>query len=78
LAVLSEDTTDCLALANTAILMRLIDELIERGAITRSTTVFEDAVCDLQGCPERSARVDDAVRLIRRELMPRILGSPIG
>jgi len=53
--MLSEDTTDCLALANTAILMRLIDELMERGAIARSTTVFEDAVCDLQGCPERSA-----------------------
>ena len=72
--MLSEDTADCLALANTAILMRLIDELIERGAIARSTTVFEDAVCDLQGCPERSARIDDTVRLIRKELMPRILG----
>ena len=56
--------------------MRLIDELIERGAIARSTTVFEDAVCDLQGCSERSARIDDAVRLIRKELMPRILGLP--
>ena len=70
--MLSEDTADCLALANTAILMRLI----ERGAIARSTTVFEDAVCDLQGCPERSARIGDAVRLIRKELMPRILGLP--
>lgn len=74
--MLSEDTADCLALANTAILMRLIDELIECGAIARSTTVFEDAVRDLQGCPEPSSRVDDAVRLIRKELMPRILGSP--
>ena len=74
--MLSEDTADCLALANTAILMQLIDELIERGAIARSTTVFEDAVCDLQGCPERSAQIDDAVRLIRKELMPRILGLP--
>ena len=54
--MLGEDATDCLALANTAILMRLIDELIERGAIARSTTLFEDAVCDLQGCPERRAR----------------------
>jgi len=50
----------------------------ELRAGARSTTVFEDAVCDLQGCPERSARVDDAVRLIRKELMPRVLGSPIG
>jgi hypothetical protein len=70
--MLSEDTSDCLALANTAILMRLVDELIERGAISRATTIFEDAVCDLQGCPERSTRVDDAIRLIRKELMPRL------
>jgi hypothetical protein len=30
-------------------------------------------VTDLQGCLERSARVDDAIRLIRKELMPRLL-----
>ena len=71
--MLSEDTTDCLALANTAILMRLIDELIERGAVARSTTVFEDAVCDLQGCPERSARVGPRSR--RSPRSPRS-GSP--
>jgi hypothetical protein len=73
--MLSEDTADCLALANTAVLMRLIEELIECGAIARSTTLLQNAVTDLQGCPEHSARVDDAVLLIRKELMPRILGS---
>ncbi|MGH6826248.1 hypothetical protein [Methyloceanibacter sp.] len=71
--MLSEDTHDCLALANTAILMRLIDELIECGAVARPTAVLQNAVSDLQGCPERSARVDDAIRLIRKELMPRLL-----
>jgi len=28
-------TADCLALANTAILIRLIEQLVERGAIAR-------------------------------------------
>jgi hypothetical protein len=73
LAMLSEDTTDCLALANTAILMRLIEELIDCGAIARPTALLRNAVSDLQGCPERSARVDDAIGLIRKELMPRLL-----
>jgi len=71
--MLSEDTTDCLALANTAILMRLIEELIDCGAIARPTPLLQNAVSDLQGCPERSARVDDAIGLIRKELMPRLL-----
>jgi hypothetical protein len=48
-----------LALANTAILMRLIEELIDCGAIARPTALLQNAVSDLQGCPERSARVDD-------------------
>lgn len=39
--MLSEDTTDCLALSNTATLMRLIEELAERGAVARST----DRIC---------------------------------
>ena len=33
--MLSEDTTDCLALSNTATLMRLIEELAEPGAVAR-------------------------------------------
>ena len=51
--MLSEDTADCLALANTAILMRLIEELIESGAVARPTALLQNAVSDLQGCPER-------------------------
>jgi hypothetical protein len=42
--MLSEDTADCLALANIAILMRLIEELIERGAVARPTLLLQDAV----------------------------------
>jgi hypothetical protein len=49
--MLSEDTADCLALANTAILMRLIEQLIERGAVARPTLLLQDAVTDLEGCP---------------------------
>lgn len=62
-----------MALANTAMLMRLIEELIDCGAIARPTPLLQNAVSDLQGCPERSARVDDAIGLIRKELMPRLL-----
>jgi hypothetical protein len=38
-------TADCLAIANTAILMRLVEELIASGVITRpvATTVLKDA-----------------------------------
>ena len=71
--MLSEDTADCLALAKTAILMRLIEELIECGAVARPTALLQNAVIDLQGYREPSARVDDAIRLIRKELMPRLL-----
>jgi len=73
--MLREDTADCLALANTAILMRLIEELTERGAIARPSALLEDAVSDLESCPEFSTRVEDAIRLIRKELMPRLAGS---
>jgi len=47
--MLSEDTADCLALAKTAILMRLIEELIECGAVARPTALLQNAVTDLQG-----------------------------
>lgn len=50
--MLNEDTTDCLALSNTATLMRLID---------RGRSLHRQ---NLQDCPERSARVDDAIQLI--------------
>jgi hypothetical protein len=73
--MLSEDTADCLALANTAILLRLIEELVERGVVARPGALLQNAVSDLQACSELSTRVDDAVRLIRNELMPILLGA---
>jgi hypothetical protein len=65
-------TADCLALANTAILMRLIEQLIEHSAIARpiASTLLQDAVSDLQKCPDASRTVE-AVAIIRNELMPR-------
>jgi hypothetical protein len=74
--MLNGETADCLVLANTAILMQLIEELIEHGVIARSgaSALFRDAASDLESCPERSIRVDDAIRIIRKELMPGIVG----
>jgi len=46
--MLNGETADSLALANTAILMRLIEELIERGIIGRS--LLRDAESDLASC----------------------------
>ena len=72
--MLSGETADCLALANTAILMRLMEELAERNVMSRphARGVLIKALSDLETCPESSSRVDDAKRIIRRELMPRI------
>ena len=71
--MLSKDTGDCLALANTAIMMRLIQSLAERNLIGAPIAMLKDAVNDLETCPEQSSRVYDAVRLIRNELMPRLV-----
>ena len=79
--MLKGETADCLALANTAILMRLMEALVDRGVIAgpAASAMLLDAVTDLEGCPEPSTRVDDAIRIIRRELMPRIAGpAPVG
>jgi hypothetical protein len=79
--MLKGETADCLALANTAILMRLMEALVGRGVIAgpAASALLLDAVSDLENCPEPSARVDDAIRIIRRELMPRIAGpAPVG
>ena len=64
-------TSDCLAIANTAILMRLMEELITQGAITKpaANIVLSDAVNSLANCPS-----GDAVTIIRKELIPRIVG----
>ena len=70
--MLSQDTADCLALANTAVLMRPIQDLSERSIIIRPKALSQDAVRDLEECLEQSSRVEDAVRLITKELMPRM------
>jgi hypothetical protein len=72
--MLTGETAGCLALANTAILMRLMEELAERNVMSRphARNVLIKALSDLETCLESSSRVDDAKRIIRRELMPRI------
>jgi len=70
--MLSQDTADCLALANTAILMRLIQELTDSNIIAKPNALLRNAVSDLQTCSEQSSRVEDAIRLITKELIPRI------
>ena len=37
--------------------------LSERSIIIRPKALFQDAVRDLEECPEQSSRVEDAVRL---------------
>ena len=72
-------TADCLAIANTAILMRLVEELIASGVITRpvATTVLKDAVDGLENCPSGDhSNFVDAVIIIRKELMPKLALSP--
>ncbi len=66
------ETADSLALANTAILLRLLDHLIERGVIAKSDAnlVLRDAMRSLEDCPQSGTRVEDAIRIIRKELMP--------
>ena len=76
-------TSDCLAIANTAILMRLMEELIANGAITRlaTNTVLCDAVGSLENCPSGDhSNFVEAVTIIRKELIPRIVGVawPVG
>jgi hypothetical protein len=67
----SQDTGDCLALANTAVLIRLIEHLSECNIVARPSALLQDAVSDLENCPEQSSRVEDAIRLIMKEVMPR-------
>ena len=67
--MLSKNTADCLPLANTAILMRLIQELADRGVVETPHALLRKAATDLANCPEQTARVDDAIRLINHELM---------
>lgn len=61
--MLSEDTTDCLALSNTATLMRLIEELAEPGAVARYR----------QNLQARGSMMPFSSS--RRELRPRLAGT---
>jgi hypothetical protein len=77
--MLEGKTADCLAIANTAILMRLVDELIACGVISgpAAKTVLKDAVDSLQNCPNGDhSNFVDAVAIIRQELMPKLASSP--
>jgi hypothetical protein len=62
------ETADCLALANTAILMRLIEQLIGQGRGAQA--LLRDAINELENCPNAS-RTEDAIKIIRKELTPR-------
>jgi hypothetical protein len=67
-------TADCLAIANTAILMRLIDEFIERRLISKqgANALLADAADTLANCPNAEhSNFEEAIRIIRKELMPR-------
>ena len=68
-------TSDCLAIANTAILMRLIEELIASGVIERPVAhaVLREATDSLVNCPSGDhSNFVEAVTIIRNELIPRI------
>jgi hypothetical protein len=74
--MLDGKTAEGLAMANTAILMRLIEELIDRGIIatTGAGALLRDAADKLENCPTSSqSNVADAVAIIRKDLLPRIL-----
>jgi hypothetical protein len=69
----SEGTIDCLPLANTAILIQLIKQPSDRGVVAEPNTLLRDPANDLTNVPNAALRVEDAVKLIRKEIMPRIL-----
>jgi hypothetical protein len=71
--MLQGKTLDCLAIANTAILMRLLGELVDSDMISRprAKALLRDAVVSLESCPEADrSNIVEAVVLIRKELMP--------
>ncbi|MBK5197691.1 MAG: hypothetical protein JJE37_05350 [Methyloceanibacter sp.] len=73
-------TADCLAIANTAILMRLIDEFIERGLISKqgANALLADAADTLANCPNAEhSNFEEAIRIIRKELIRRADADPL-
>ncbi len=76
--MLDGKTSEGLAMVNTAILMRLIEELIERGVIARpgAIALLQDAADKLENCPKSDwSNVVDAVATIHKELLPRVSES---
>ncbi len=74
--MLDGKTSDCLAIANAAILMRLIEELIERDVLARpgAIALLRDAADSLENCPSAEhSNFQDAIRIIRKELIPKIV-----
>jgi hypothetical protein len=68
-------TSGSTALANTAILMRLIEGLIERGIVARAdaSSWLEDAADRLASGPNATGnKVIESVEIIRKDLLPRI------
>ena len=75
--MLDGKTSDCLAIANTAILMRLIEELIARGVVVSPWSLLLDAVDTLENSANADrTNVEDAIRIIRKELMPQFSARP--
>jgi hypothetical protein len=76
--MLEGKTHDGLAMANTAVLLQLIEELIELGVITRpgASALLRHAVDNLKNCPTADrSNTADAITIIRMELLPRISES---
>jgi hypothetical protein len=77
--MLEGKTHDGLAVANTAILLQLIEELIELDVITRpgACALLRHAVDNLKNCPTADrSNTADAITIIRTELLPRISEAP--
>jgi hypothetical protein len=76
--MLEGKTHDGLAIANTAILPQLIEELIELSIITRpgARGLLRHAVDHLKNCPTADqSNIADAITIIHKELLPRISES---
>ncbi len=64
-------TGDSLAIANAAVLVRLIEELIAQGSIVSPWSLLLDAVETLETCGDADrSNINDAVRIIREGFMP--------
>ena len=75
LEMLHGKSAQAIAVANTAILMELIQELVRRGEFTKPNAIalLESAIDALKNGPNASSqRVGKAMDIIRLELVPRL------